>query len=99
MGAPGASDPAGRSGRASAQDRHARGDERDLLSASDRLSVALSAARTLPAALNGLQHLPQVPGRTGTWEAIWASLLFALREQAGREASPTAAIIDGQSLK
>jgi len=26
-------------------------------------------------------------------------LLFALREQAGREASPTAAIIDSQSLK
>ena len=34
-----------------------------LLSASDRLSVALSAARTLPAALNGLQYLPQVPAR------------------------------------
>jgi len=97
VGALGVSDPAGRSGRASAQDRHARGDERDLLSASDRLSVALSAARTLPAALNGLQHLPQVRG--GAWEAIWAELLFALREQAGREASPTAAIIDSQSLK
>src|SRR5277367_3724873 len=37
--------------------------------------------------------------REGTWEAIWAELLFALREQAGREASPTAAVIDSQSLK
>ena len=37
--------------------------------------------------------------REGDWEAIWAELLFALREQAGREASPTAAIIDSQSLK
>ena len=37
--------------------------------------------------------------REGAWEAIWAELLFALREQAGREASPTAAIIDSQSLK
>jgi transposase len=37
--------------------------------------------------------------REGVWEAIWAELLFALREQAGREASPTAAIIDSQSLK
>src|SRR5271169_4404920 len=37
--------------------------------------------------------------RAGAWEAIWAELLFALREQAGREASPTAAIIDSQSLK
>jgi hypothetical protein len=33
------------------------------------------------------------------WEAIWAELLMALREQAGREASPTAAVIDSQSLK
>src|ERR1039458_4795748 len=37
--------------------------------------------------------------REGAWEAIWAELLFALREQTGREASPTAAIIDSQSLK
>jgi len=37
--------------------------------------------------------------REGAWEAIWAELLFALREQASREASPTAAIIDSQSLK
>ena len=37
--------------------------------------------------------------REGAWEAIWAELLFALREQAGREASPTAAVIDSQSLK
>ena len=37
--------------------------------------------------------------REGAWEAIWAELLFAVREQAGREASPTAAVIDSQSLK
>src|SRR5471030_2002967 len=37
--------------------------------------------------------------REGAWEAILAELLFALREQAGREVSPTAAIIDSQSLK
>jgi len=37
--------------------------------------------------------------REGVWEAIWTQLLFALREQAGREASPTAAVIDSQSLK
>jgi len=37
--------------------------------------------------------------RDGTWEAIWAELLIALREQAGREAGPTAAVIDSQSLK
>ena len=37
--------------------------------------------------------------REGAWDAIWAELLIALREQAGRGASPTAAIIDSQSLK
>ncbi len=37
--------------------------------------------------------------REGVWDAIWAELLMALREQTGREASPTAAIIDSQSLK
>ena len=35
----------------------------------------------------------------GLWERIWEELLAALREQLGREASPTAAIIDSQSLK
>jgi putative transposase len=37
--------------------------------------------------------------RDGVWEQIWAELLMALREDAGREASPTAGIIDSQSLK
>jgi len=37
--------------------------------------------------------------REGVWEAIWAELLFDLRERGGREASPTAAVIDSQSLK
>lgn len=37
--------------------------------------------------------------REGTWEAIWAELHVALRERLGREASPSAAILDSQSLK
>jgi transposase len=37
--------------------------------------------------------------RDGAWEAIWAELHMALRERLGREASPTAAVIDSQSLK
>ena len=44
VGAAGAGDPAGETGRASAQDRHAGGDERHPLPAADRLSVALPAA-------------------------------------------------------
>ena len=37
--------------------------------------------------------------RDGAWERIWEELHMALREALGREASPTAAIIDSQSLK
>jgi putative transposase len=37
--------------------------------------------------------------REGVWEAIWDELHMALRERLGREASPTAGIIDSQSLK
>ena len=35
----------------------------------------------------------------GVWSTIQATLLMAVREQAGREASPTAAIIDSQSVE
>lgn len=37
--------------------------------------------------------------RDGTWEAIWAELHMALRERLGREASPSAAILDSQTVK
>ena len=37
--------------------------------------------------------------RDGVWQAIWDRLHADLREQSGREASPTAAIIDSQSVK
>jgi transposase len=35
----------------------------------------------------------------GGWESLWEELHMALREALDREASPTAAIIDSQSLK
>jgi transposase len=37
--------------------------------------------------------------KDGVWEAIWEELYTALREQLGREASATAAVIDSQTLK
>jgi transposase len=37
--------------------------------------------------------------REGAWERIWEELQMALREALGREASPTAAILDSQTLK
>jgi transposase len=35
----------------------------------------------------------------GIWTRIWAALLMEGREQAGKEASPSAAIVDSQSVK
>ena len=35
----------------------------------------------------------------GTWEAIWAELYTLLRQREGREASPTAAVMDSQTIK
>jgi transposase len=37
--------------------------------------------------------------REGVWEAIWAELHMALRERMKREASPSAAVLDSQSVK
>ena len=37
--------------------------------------------------------------REGVWEAIWEELRAGLRERLGREASPSAGVIDSQSLK
>jgi len=61
MGAAEAFDSRSLAWRAATQDRYAGGDERDLLPASHGLPLALPAARRISAALDGLQHLPQVP--------------------------------------
>jgi putative transposase len=37
--------------------------------------------------------------RDGAWEAIWEELRADLRERLGREASPSAGVVDSQSLK
>jgi transposase len=37
--------------------------------------------------------------REGVWEAIWAELHASLRERLRREASPSAAVLDSQTLK
>ena len=37
--------------------------------------------------------------REGAWEAIWAELYMALREQIGREVISSAAVLDSQSVK
>jgi hypothetical protein len=80
------------------QDRHASGDKSHSLSAAHRLSLALSPARQLSATLDGLQDLRKFR-REGVWEAIWTELHLTLRERTGREASPSAAVLDSQSVK
>jgi transposase len=99
VGTSGAADPGGETRRTAAQDGDARGDERDLLSPADRLSLAVSAARPVSSALDGLYNIFRQFQRDGVWERIWEELHMALREALDREASPTAAILDSQSLK
>jgi len=60
VGAAATDDPAGAARRTTAQDGHACGDERHLVPAAHGLPLALPAAQ-LSAALDGLQHIPQVP--------------------------------------
>jgi len=53
--------------------------------------------RYLPRDSFRLQHLSQVPAYV--CEAIWAELRMALRERMGREAGPSAGVLDSQSVK
>jgi transposase len=99
MGAVGAADPRGVAGWTTAQDRHARGDERHSLFAAHRLPLALSAPQQLSAALDGKYNIFCKFQRDGVWEAIWAELHIALRERMGREASPSAGVLDSQLVK
>jgi len=80
------------------QDRHARGDERHFRFAAHRLPVALSAADSLPPH-STVYKIFRKFHRDGTWKAIWAELHMALRERMGRESSPSASVLDSQSVK
>jgi hypothetical protein len=97
-GAFGAADPGSQARRPASQDGYARGDEHDLLSPAHGLSLAVSAARPVSSAFDGLRIFRKFQ-HDGGWESIWEELHMALREALDREASPTAAIIDSQSLK
>src|SRR5271165_7064127 len=98
MGAVGTADSAGRARRATAQ---------------DRMRAAINAILYLLRTGCPWRYLPRdgFPPRStvynifrnfqkdGVWDAIWDKLRMELREDMEREASPTAAIIDSQSLK
>jgi len=88
---------AARGPRPAAHDRLARGDERDLLHRPNRLPVA-HAAEDFPPYTTVQRYF--YPWRnTRVWQQINHVLLMQARENQGREASPSAGVIDSQSVK
>jgi transposase len=82
---------------ADAGDRAARCRQCDLLHRPIRLSVA-DAAKDFPPYSTVQRHFYDRCSR-GVWQAINHVLLMEVGEAAGREASPTAGVIDSQSVK
>ena len=97
MGADRAFHPAAALWRPRAEDRHARGHERNPLRARDRLPVA-GAAQGLAVRSTVYAYFWEWR-RYGVLDRIHHALLEACRERDGREASPIAGIIDSQSVK
>src|SRR6516164_7583902 len=97
MGFGGADDSAGTTWRPAAGRQHARGSQRPSLPAVDRLPMA-ALPKDLPPK-STVHHYFKLWDWDGTLERIHHALYVAVREQAGREASPSAAIIDSQSAK
>ena len=92
----GAAYPAGQAGWASAHDEHARRRQRDPLSAGHRL-LWRALPKDFPPRTTVFEYLDL--WEDGTLARLHYALFVAVREQAGKEASPTAAIIDSQSVK
>jgi len=98
VGATGTADPTGPARRATAQDRHAGSDERHSLSAADRVPWRYLPGDGFPPR-STVYNIFRKFQHEGVWEAIWAELHMALRERMGRETSPSAAVLDSQSIK
>jgi hypothetical protein len=92
-----ADDPASATRRTQTVGECARGFEWDFLRAVDRVPVEGDAER--PAAEEHGARLSRTWNWDGTLERIHHALYVAVREQEGREASPTTAIIDSQTAK
>ena len=97
MGAGGSVDPSGQARRPPSNGERSRGPQRDLLCALDGVSVEGVAEG--PAAAQHRRGVPRPVGLDGTLERIHHALYVEVRENAGREASPTTAIIDSQTAK
>ena len=83
--------------RASACNRYANGDGCDPLYCIDGLPMA-AVAQGLPA-YSTVQGYFYAWSRGGLFASLNYTLVMASREAAGREASPTAGVIDSQSVK
>jgi hypothetical protein len=77
---------------------HADSDERHSVFAADRLPLALICRATAFRSARP-STISFASSSAILWEAIWAELHMALRERMGREASPSAAVLDSQSIK
>jgi transposase len=98
VGAPGAADSAGEARRSPARHRHARGDESILYILRTGCPWRYLPRGGFPPR-STVYNIFRNFRRDGVWNAMWESLHMDLREDLGREASPTAAVIDSQSLK
>jgi transposase len=97
MGSDRAFDPASSAGRQAARDGYARGDERGALRFAHGLPMA-ATAEDFPPRSTVYSYFWEW-SRYGVLDRIHHTLLVACREAEGREASPTAAIIDTQAVK
>jgi transposase len=97
MGSDRAFDPASAAGRQAARDGYARGDERGALRFAHGLPMA-AIAEGFPPRSTVYSYFWEW-SRYGVLDRIRHTLLVACREAEGREASPTAAIIDAQAVK
>src|SRR3954465_10280648 len=94
-----APDPARQARRAAAHDRHAAAARRPILPRANRLSVAPPAATPIFPPWRTVYEYMRAFASAGVWEAIRHHLVVMLREREGREPSPSAAVIDTQSVK
>ena len=81
-------------------DRHAADAGRLVPPRAHRLPVAPPAAPSrFPALADGVRRYMRAFADADVWETIRHHLVMMLRERDGREPSPTAAILDTQSVK
>jgi transposase len=98
VGAAGAADPQRVASGATSQDRHAGGDKLHSIFTAHRVPPGVFAAHSFPPR-SRVYNIFRKFQHDGVWEANGAELHTAVREWMGREASPSVAVLDSQSVK